>query len=185
MASAAPSTSPPTRRSCGCSATTSASPAPSSAAASRNVAHARCTSTARPSGPASCRSPQSAPTRLRPSEATAQRCRYRRGDDQHLPLRDLPAHSRRDSSRGKGGLMERRVFLQVAGTVGAGLVIGFRLPDRHGVVPFAPNAWLRVDTDGAVTVTVDKSEMGEGNHTALAMIVAEELEADWSKVKIG
>ena len=81
--------------------------------------------------------------------------------------------------------MERRDFLQVASTVGAGLVIGFRLPDRHGVVPFAPNAWLRVDTDGAVTVTVDKSEMGEGNHTALAMIVAEELEADWTKVKIG
>ncbi len=81
--------------------------------------------------------------------------------------------------------MQRRAFLQVAGTVGAGLVIGFRLPDRHGVVPFAPNAWLRVDTDGTVTVTIDKSEMGEGNHTALAMILAEELDADWSKVKVG
>ena len=81
--------------------------------------------------------------------------------------------------------MQRRAFLQVAGTVGAGLVIGFRLPDRHGVVPFAPNAWLRIATDGSVTVTTDKSEMGEGNHTALAMIVAEELDADWSKVKIG
>ena len=81
--------------------------------------------------------------------------------------------------------MERRAFLEVAGTAGAGLVIGFRIPDRHGVVPFAPNAWLQVDTDGSVTVTVDKSEMGEGNHTALAMIVAEELDADWSKVKVG
>jgi len=81
--------------------------------------------------------------------------------------------------------MQRRAFLQVAGTVGAGLVIGFRLPDRHGVVPFAPNAWLRVDTDGTVTVTIDKSEMGEGNHTALAMILAEELDVDWSKVKVG
>ena len=81
--------------------------------------------------------------------------------------------------------MQRRAFLQVTGTVGAGFVIGFRLPDRHGVLPFAPNAWLKVDTDGTVTVTTDKSEMGEGNHTALAMIVAEELDADWSKVKIG
>ncbi|MGH8622846.1 MAG: molybdopterin cofactor-binding domain-containing protein, partial [Burkholderiales bacterium] len=83
--------------------------------------------------------------------------------------------------------MERRAFLEVAGSVSAGLVIGFRIPpsDRHGVAPFAPNAWLRVDTDGTVTVTVDKSEMGEGNHTALAMIVAEELDADWSKVKVG
>jgi isoquinoline 1-oxidoreductase subunit beta len=81
--------------------------------------------------------------------------------------------------------MERRAFLEVAGTIGAGLVIGFRIPDRHGVVPFAPNAWLRVDTDGTVTVTTDKSEMGEGNHTALAMIAAEELDADWSKVRVG
>ncbi|HET9386315.1 MAG TPA: xanthine dehydrogenase family protein molybdopterin-binding subunit [Gemmatimonadales bacterium] len=81
--------------------------------------------------------------------------------------------------------MERRAFLEVAGTASAGLLIGFRLPDRHGVVPFAPNAWLRVDADGTVTVTIDKSEMGEGNHTALAMIAAEELDADWSKVKVG
>ena len=81
--------------------------------------------------------------------------------------------------------MERRAFLEVAGTASAGLIIGFRIPDRRGAAPFAPNAWLRVDTDGTVTVTVDKSEMGEGNHTALAMIVAEELDADWSKVKVG
>jgi isoquinoline 1-oxidoreductase beta subunit len=81
--------------------------------------------------------------------------------------------------------MDRRDFLQVTGTVGAGLVLAFRMPNRKGVAPFAPNAWLRVDADGAVTVTVDKSEMGEGNHTALAMIVAEELDADWSKVKVG
>ncbi len=81
--------------------------------------------------------------------------------------------------------MERRAFLQVTGTVSAGLVIGFRIPDRRGIVPFAPNAWLQIDPTGAVTVTIDKSEMGEGNHTALAMIVAEELDADWSKVKVG
>lgn len=81
--------------------------------------------------------------------------------------------------------MERRAFLQVSGSLGAGLVLGFRLPDARGVLPFAPNAWVRVDTDGSVTVTIDKSEMGEGNHTALAMIVAEELDADWSKVRLG
>lgn len=81
--------------------------------------------------------------------------------------------------------MQRRAFLQVGGTIGAGLVLGIRLPDARGVVPFAPNAWLQIDTDGTVTVTSDKSEMGEGNHTALAMIVAEELDADWSKVQVG
>ena len=81
--------------------------------------------------------------------------------------------------------MERRDFLQVTGTIGAGLVIGFRIPDRRGAVPFAPNAWLQVGTDDVVTLTLDKSEMGEGNHTALAMLIAEELDADWTKVKIG
>jgi isoquinoline 1-oxidoreductase beta subunit len=81
--------------------------------------------------------------------------------------------------------MERRDFLQVTGTIGAGLVIGFRIPNRRGVAPFAPNAWLQVGTDGIVTVTIDKSEMGEGNHTALAMLIAEELDADWTKVRIG
>ncbi|HEV8382976.1 MAG TPA: xanthine dehydrogenase family protein molybdopterin-binding subunit [Gemmatimonadales bacterium] len=79
--------------------------------------------------------------------------------------------------------MDRRHFLQVTGA--AGLLIAFRIPGRRGVLPFAPNAWLQIDTDGTVTVTIDKSEMGEGNHTALAMIVAEELDADWSKVKVG
>jgi isoquinoline 1-oxidoreductase beta subunit len=81
--------------------------------------------------------------------------------------------------------MRRREFLQITSAAGAGLLIAFRIPDKHGVAPFAPNAWLRVDPDGAVTITVDKSEMGEGNHTALAMIVAEELDADWTKVKVG
>src|SRR5438094_5034825 len=80
----------------------------------------------------------------------------------------------------------RREFLQTT----AGLVIGFHLPWRGDVrpqpdAPFAPNAWLRVGTDGIVTVTVDKSEMGQGSQTGLAMILAEELEADWSTVRLG
>src|SRR5436309_13056094 len=72
-----------------------------------------------------------------------------------------------------------------------GLVIAFALPWRAGAPPgtgaepFAPNAWLRVGTDGTVTLTVDKSEMGQGSQTGLAMILAEELEADWSTVRLG
>jgi len=79
--------------------------------------------------------------------------------------------------------MDRRHFLQVTGAVG--LVIAFRIPGRRRAGPFAPNAWLQVGTDDVVTLTIDKSEMGEGNHTALAMLIAEELDADWTKVKIG
>src|SRR6266705_1130679 len=83
----------------------------------------------------------------------------------------------------------RRDFVKT----GVGLVIAFHLPP--GVAPgsspaaagpgFAPNAWLRVGTDGIVTLTVDKSEMGQGSQTGLAMILAEELEADWSTVRLG
>src|SRR5216117_347076 len=79
--------------------------------------------------------------------------------------------------------MERRDFLQVAGTIGAGLVIGFRIPTRRGVAPFAPNAWLRIGTDNSILVIVDRSEMGQGVTTSLPMWLAEELEADWSKIR--
>jgi isoquinoline 1-oxidoreductase subunit beta len=75
---------------------------------------------------------------------------------------------------------------------GAGLVIAFYLPPRARAAPvargadgFAPNAWLKVGTDGLVTFTVDKSEMGQGSQTGLAIILAEELEADWSMVRLG
>jgi isoquinoline 1-oxidoreductase beta subunit len=82
--------------------------------------------------------------------------------------------------------MERRAFLQTAGGLGAGLVIGFRIPARgeQEPSPFAPNAWLRIAPDDSVLVIVDRSEMGQGVVTSLPMLLAEELEADWSKVKI-
>jgi isoquinoline 1-oxidoreductase beta subunit len=55
------------------------------------------------------------------------------------------------------------------------------LPAREQA--FAPNAFVAVDDDGSVTVWVSKSEMGQGVRTALPMIVAEELDADWSRVR--
>src|SRR5437660_2056077 len=83
----------------------------------------------------------------------------------------------------------RREFLETAGV--AGLVIGFHLPAtgrqamRGGAAAaFAPNAWLRIGTDESVLVMVDRSEMGQGVATSLPMLLAEELEADWSKIKI-
>jgi isoquinoline 1-oxidoreductase subunit beta len=83
--------------------------------------------------------------------------------------------------------ISRRDFL----TTSAGLVITFYLPPRTGravaraAAPFAPNAWLRIGTDGIVTLTVDKSELGQGSPTGLAILLAEELEADWSNVRLG
>jgi isoquinoline 1-oxidoreductase beta subunit len=82
--------------------------------------------------------------------------------------------------------MERREFLEVTGTIGAGLVIGFQIPTarRQAAKPFAPNAWLRIGTDDSILVIVDRSEMGQGVTTALPMLLAEELNADWTKVRI-
>jgi isoquinoline 1-oxidoreductase beta subunit len=86
-------------------------------------------------------------------------------------------------------MIERREFLRAAGVAGAGLVVGVRLDARTQGrtdapdAPFAPNAFVRVGTDGVVTVIVGYSEMGQGITTSLPMLVAEELEVDPSAVK--
>ncbi|MDX2057132.1 MAG: xanthine dehydrogenase family protein molybdopterin-binding subunit [Gemmatimonadales bacterium] len=86
--------------------------------------------------------------------------------------------------------MQRRDFIRVAAGAGAGLTLAVMLdgcrPEAAPEAPsgaFAPNAWLRIAPDGSVTVMVDRSEMGQGISTALAMLVAEELDADWSQVR--
>jgi isoquinoline 1-oxidoreductase beta subunit len=86
--------------------------------------------------------------------------------------------------------MKRREFLRVSGAAGASLTLAIWLDGCGGEPPpsadpghFAPNAWLRIDRDGIVTVIVDRSEMGQGVSTALPMLVAEELDADWSRVR--
>ena len=83
----------------------------------------------------------------------------------------------------------RREFLETAGVVGAGLVISFYLPGASRLRaapmgPFAPNAWVRIGADESVLLMVDRSEMGQGVTTSLPMLLAEELEADWTKVRI-
>jgi isoquinoline 1-oxidoreductase beta subunit len=81
----------------------------------------------------------------------------------------------------------RREFLQAASAAGAGLVIGFTLPGCAPAVagpPLEPNAWLRIGTDEGILVMVDRSEIGQGVTTSLPMLLAEELEADWSKIRI-
>jgi isoquinoline 1-oxidoreductase subunit beta len=82
--------------------------------------------------------------------------------------------------------LSRRDFIATGIAAGAGLVIGFYLPHhgspRHHV--FQPNAFLKIAPDGKIIVTVARSEMGQGVWTSLPMILAEELEADWSQITI-
>src|SRR5579859_1785050 len=82
--------------------------------------------------------------------------------------------------------LSRRDFLGVGVAAGAGLVIGFYLPHGEGSHrdSFSPNAYLRIAPDNKITIVVARSEMGQGVRTALPMILAEELEADWSKIMV-
>jgi isoquinoline 1-oxidoreductase beta subunit len=85
----------------------------------------------------------------------------------------------------------RRQFLKSSAAIAGGLVIGFWLPQERGRAlaqeakkpPVHPNAFLRIGKDGTCTVMVKHLEFGQGVMTSLPMIVAEELECDWSKVR--
>ncbi|OYT69378.1 MAG: hypothetical protein CFK52_13825 [Chloracidobacterium sp. CP2_5A] len=83
--------------------------------------------------------------------------------------------------------VSRREFLAGAALTGAALTLGCSFEaeaDRVGATALAPNAFLAIDSDGRVLVTVNKTEMGQGARTGLPMLVAEELDADWSKVVV-
>ena len=82
--------------------------------------------------------------------------------------------------------LSRREFVAAGVAAGAGLVIGFYLPhgNRQPGGSFSPNAYLRIAPDNKVTIVVARSEMGQGVRTALPMILAEELEADWKQIEI-
>ena len=89
----------------------------------------------------------------------------------------------------------RRAFLIGTGVVGGALAIGttlawrrvsgaqsFKPPVKEGEIAF--NAWIKILPDSTIIVQVPRQEMGQGVFTTLAMLVAEELDADWSKVRV-
>jgi isoquinoline 1-oxidoreductase beta subunit len=83
----------------------------------------------------------------------------------------------------------RRAFLQASVAATGALLLGFRLPlaaatSRKGVDPFAANAFIRIDRQGAVTLIMPQVEMGQGVYTSIAMILAEELDAQWGQVRV-
>jgi isoquinoline 1-oxidoreductase beta subunit len=86
----------------------------------------------------------------------------------------------------------RREFLRTSAVATGSLVLAFTVPGAGRfvrgqpgpVASFAPNAFLRVAEDDTVTILLSHSEMGQGIWTALSMLVAEELDADWSKIKV-
>jgi isoquinoline 1-oxidoreductase subunit beta len=90
--------------------------------------------------------------------------------------------------------LSRRDFLKVSAVAGAGLTLGFYLvpgfaqmgksADATASRSLTPNAFVRIGADSSVTVIAKHLEMGQGTYTGLATLVAEELDADWSRVKV-
>jgi len=87
----------------------------------------------------------------------------------------------------------RRKFLKDSTALIGGLVIGFYLPMKGGRAyaadappkeVYPPNAFIRIAPDDSITIVINKSEMGQGVYTSLAMLIAEELEADWSRISV-
>jgi len=83
--------------------------------------------------------------------------------------------------------LSRRAFVLSSAAAGTGLALGFHFPaaaqSASGDTPEA-NAWVVVQTDETCIVRVARAEMGQGTHTGLAQLVAEELDCDWSRVKV-
>ncbi len=95
--------------------------------------------------------------------------------------------------------ISRRTFIKASALVAGGLIIGFTIPHaKRFLMPGAtptdaakdasklptPNAFLRIGTDNTITVMLAHSEMGQSIWTTLPMLIAEELDADWSNIKV-
>lgn len=78
----------------------------------------------------------------------------------------------------------RRTFLQTAAVAGGGLMIGAYLPGVSAqAAAFEPNVWIKITPDDSVRIMLSMIEMGQGVMTSMPMLVAEELDFDWTKIK--
>src|SRR5580704_15501587 len=139
------------------------------------------------------------------------RCR-RRDVRQHLSLWHLRPHSRSDQAgraidrtgrltmirdhiaschqnldqSGYGNGLSRRRLLQVGAAAGGGLLLSLGLPSgKAGAAEdFAPNAFIRIGSDGQIVFTMSYVEMGQGNYTAIPMLIAEELDVNLKQVRL-
>ena len=81
--------------------------------------------------------------------------------------------------------LNRRQFLQVSSSAAAALSLGFVWPDAVLAADHAEvNAWIDIHSDESIVIRYARTEMGQGSRTSAPMLIAEELEADWQKVKV-
>src|SRR5260370_6079600 len=92
-----------------------------------------------------------------------------------------------DRSRSANRLSRRR-FVQTGAAAGGGIMRSLRLHVAGGEAEaagsFAPNAFIRIDPDGQIVLTMPYVEMGQGTYTAMRMLIAEELEVELSQVRV-
>ena len=89
-------------------------------------------------------------------------------------------------------MVSRRAFLRTSAAVGGGLLVTWNMPLSQktghsfaaGKDGYAVNAFVRIGTDESVTVIAAHSEMGQGIYTSLPMLLNEELQADWAKIRV-
>jgi isoquinoline 1-oxidoreductase subunit beta len=83
--------------------------------------------------------------------------------------------------------ISRRAFIVTAGGVGIAVAFGGTAGLRNALAQaasFTPNAWIRIAADGGVILVSPGSEMGQGTMTAMPLLIAEDMDLDWSKVKV-
>ena len=81
--------------------------------------------------------------------------------------------------------LNRRLFLQVNTASAAALSLGFLWPQASMASnPTEVNAWIEINTDESVVIRYARTEMGQGSRTSAPMLIAEELEVDWKKVRV-
>lgn len=85
--------------------------------------------------------------------------------------------------------MDRRDFMQTATLATGGLLLSFFIPGKSAATAlaaqgFSPNALLRIDPDDTIRIILNKVEMGQGVWTTLAMLIAEELDCDWTSIRV-
>jgi isoquinoline 1-oxidoreductase subunit beta len=101
-------------------------------------------------------------------------------------MNHLTSHA--DTHRPATAGLSRREFLQAGATAGGGLVLSLSLPFPSGEAEaagsFAPNAFVSIEPDGQIVLTMPYVEMGQGTYTAIPMLIAEELGVDLNQVRL-
>jgi isoquinoline 1-oxidoreductase beta subunit len=93
------------------------------------------------------------------------------------------------SEQASAQAVSRRGFLQAGAAAGGGLMLSFSLPFAKGEAQsagatFAPNAFVGIERDGQIVLTMPYVEMGQGTYTSIPMLIAEELEVDLKQVRL-